>query len=213
MDEILTEEDKKLMEVSSVTLQFQKGEAIFREKAPVNQVHLVRSGLVKISKDGASNKPLIIKILKPGNFLSLATIFNGGINVTSATAVTNASLTLIERDAFFKIYRRNPAFNESICRQISHANTYLLQQLMSRSVKRLPGRVADTILDLHKLNDESHSFELPLSRVEMAQLAGTTKESLIRTLAEFKHDKIVKLEGRTLTINSLEILQTLSKFG
>jgi CRP-like cAMP-binding protein len=63
------------------------------------------------------------------------------------------------------------------------------------------------------LNKEYLTFALPLSRVEMAQLAGTTKESLIRTLTEFKHDKIIDLEERNLTIVSLEIIQTLSRFG
>jgi CRP-like cAMP-binding protein len=47
----------------------------------------------------------------------------------------------------------------------------------------------------------------------LAELAGTTKESLIRTLTEFKNDKIIELDGKTIKIKSMDIIKTLSRIG
>jgi len=57
------------------------------------------------------------------------------------------------------------------------------------------------------------SFVLPLTRRELAELAGTTKESFIRTLTEFKNDKIIELDGSSVEIKSLKIIKTLSDLG
>ncbi|MBS3771222.1 MAG: winged helix-turn-helix domain-containing protein, partial [Bacteroidales bacterium] len=60
---------------------------------------------------------------------------------------------------------------------------------------------------------DSNQFSFPLTRMELAELAGTTKESLIRTLTEFKHDKIIELEGKHVNIKSYDIIKTLSRLG
>ena len=84
---------------------------------------------------------------------------------------------------------------------------------MSQSHKQLPGRIADVILYFSEIIFKSHVFEFPFTRRELAELAGTTKESFIRTLAEFKNDKIIELEGSKVTINSMKIIKTLSDLG
>ena len=56
-------------------------------------------------------------------------------------------------------------------------------------------------------------FSFPLTRRELAELSGTTKESFIRTLTEFKNDKIIELNGSEVEIKSLKIVKTLSELG
>jgi CRP-like cAMP-binding protein len=213
MIKILSEEDNDLLQNESLIIHYPKGEIIIRENTPFNQIKIVKSGMVKISKNASPQKTVIIKLLKEGDFIGLDAFFNGKINQITAIALTETDVQLIKPDIFSYIYHHNITFNQEIIAQIAESNKSLLYQLMSRSVKRLPGRVADAILYLYELNNNSLSFTLPLSRIEMAQLAGTTKESLIRTLAEFKHDKIIELDDRAININSMEIIRTLSKFG
>jgi CRP-like cAMP-binding protein len=84
---------------------------------------------------------------------------------------------------------------------------------MSQSHKQLPGRIADVILYFAETIFKSDVFEFPFTRRELAELAGTTKESFIRTLAEFRNDKIIELDGSKVTINSMKIVKTLSDLG
>ncbi len=59
----------------------------------------------------------------------------------------------------------------------------------------------------------NQTFSLPFSRRELAEFTGTTKESMIRTLAEFRHDKIIRLDGKKVEIISPDIIHTLSRLG
>ncbi len=84
---------------------------------------------------------------------------------------------------------------------------------MNQTQKQLPGKIADVLLYFSKEIYQSNKFTLPLTRRELAQFAGTTKESFIRTLTEFRNDKIIMLNGSEVEIISLDISNTLSEFG
>jgi CRP-like cAMP-binding protein len=84
---------------------------------------------------------------------------------------------------------------------------------MNQTHKQLPGRIADVLLYFSEVIYESDTFDFPLTRRELAELAGTTKESFIRTLTEFKNDKIIKLDGSHVEIISNDIVKTLCELG
>ena len=73
--------------------------------------------------------------------------------------------------------------------------------------------MAAVILYFSEIIFKQQVFDFPLTRRELAELAGTTKESFIRTLAEFKNDKIIDLEGSRVSINSMKIIRTLNEKG
>ena len=185
MKELLSQEGKDIFEDAIFSVFFNKGEMIFKEKSPVNQVKLVQKGLVKLCGNHHSQKPLIIKLTGSGKFIELSSIFNSKTHSVAAIAVEETIIQYIDIDTFLSLYYNNPAFNEEISKAIACSNQHLLNQLIARSIKRLPGRVADAILYFYELNNQSLSFSFPLSRQKLAQLIGTTKESLIRTLTEF----------------------------
>jgi CRP-like cAMP-binding protein len=60
---------------------------------------------------------------------------------------------------------------------------------------------------------QSNSFSLPVSRMDLAELVSTTKESISRTLTEFKNDKIIEIDDKKIVIKSPDLLQILSKLG
>jgi CRP/FNR family transcriptional regulator len=73
--------------------------------------------------------------------------------------------------------------------------------------------VADLIRYFSEDIFKSDDFTVPLTRQEMAELIGTTKESLIRTLNEFKNDKLIELDGKRIKIVSHELISILSELG
>ena len=75
------------------------------------------------------------------------------------------------------------------------------------------GRLADAILHLSREVYKSESFELKLSRKDIADFTGMSTESAIRILKEFHNDKIIDLDGKKLKINSFQILEKLSEIG
>jgi len=107
----------------------------------------------------------------------------------------------------------NGEFASVLLRHASEEGLTITTKLMNQFQKQLPGRVAEMLLFFSEKIYHSTAFLLPLSRRELAEFTGTTKESMIRTLAEFRHDKIIKLDGKKVEITSPDIIHTLNRLG
>jgi CRP-like cAMP-binding protein len=192
---------------------FQKREVIFRQHTPASHVLFVKSGLVKIYKEGRNKRNFILKIAAPREFIGLMSVFGGTMNQFSASAVDSTEIGYIEKSVFSSIMQKNGEFSNGVAKYLSEEGLFIFERLIGQSHKQLPGRIADVILYFSDTIFKKEEFEFPLTRRELAELAGTTKESFIRTLSEFKNDKIISLDGSRVLIRSMKIIRTLSELG
>ncbi len=202
----------KILENSKI-VTYQKKDIIFKQDTFTSHVMFINSGLIKIFKEGRNSKSIILKLATPGNFLGLISIFGKNIFQYSASAIETSRILFVDIVTFNSIIEANGKFAVWLLKELSSGNLYMYDRLLSQYQKQLPGKIADMILYFSEEIYKSIRFELPLTRHELAELAGTTKESLIRTLTEFKNDKIIDLDGKLVKINSPEIIKTLSKIG
>ncbi len=205
-------EIEEILKQSNI-VKYNKREVIFRQNTRTSHIMFVISGLIKIYKEGRNNKYIILKIAVPNDFLGLMSIYGSDTHQYSASAIQASEICFIDIDVFNKILQTNGKFTLYIINIISNDGLFIFTRLMSQSHKQLPGRIADVILYFSEVLFKSNEFEFPFTRRELAELAGTTKESFIRTLAEFKHDKIIDLDGAKVTVNSMNIIKTLSQLG
>jgi CRP-like cAMP-binding protein len=73
--------------------------------------------------------------------------------------------------------------------------------------------VADAILYFSKIIYETNSFDLPFSRQELADLIGVSRESATRVLLKFKAEGIIELEGRSIEVVKMDLLEQISQTG
>jgi CRP/FNR family transcriptional regulator len=207
--------DNEISEIieNSNVVKFNKKEIIFRQNTRTSHIMFIQSGMVKIFKEGRNGKFIILKVAVPGEFLGLLSIYGGDTHQYSASAVHETEICYIDINVFNRTLFSNGEFAARIIYNISRGGLFIFERLMSQSHKQLPGRIADVILYFSSIIYKSEEFEFPFTRRELAELAGTTKESFIRTLAEFKNDKIIDLDGSHVKINSLKIINTLSALG
>ena len=97
--------------------------------------------------------------------------------------------------------------------QFSSQGMELLNKLIYFPQKQIPGRMAEVLLFFSSEIYGNDHFALPLSRQELADLVYSTKESVSRTLTEFKNDKMIEIEDRNITLLSIDLLKILSKLG
>jgi len=198
---------------NSNVVTFNKKEIIFRQNTRTSHIMFIKSGLVKIFKEGRNGKFIILKVAVENDFLGLLSIYGGDTHNYSASAIQLSQICFVDINVFNRILSQNGEYSSKIIHKISSDGLFIFDRLMSQSHKQLPGRIADVILYFSERIYKSDEFEFPFTRRELAELAGTTKESFIRTLAEFKHDKIINLEGSNVKINSKKIVKTLSELG
>lgn len=210
---LLTPSDQQLLEVHSHVVDFSSKSIIFRQQTRFSDVMFIHKGLVKLYKREREDKDHIIKLSKEGEYIGLSTMFGSELFEYSAASVKESKVCFIEFDAFMTVFRNNNAYAEMIVSEISREALFILDKLLNQVYKQLPGRIASVLLYFAETIYKSNSFEFPLTRKELAELTGTTKESFIRTLTEFKNDKIISLNGSSVKINSMEIIRTLDRLG
>ena len=209
--DILSFEEIQIIKSNSKIAKYIKKDILFRQGNFTSHVMYLKSGLVKLVKDG--NRSLILKISTPGQFICIVSQFGASTYQYSATAIEDCEVYYIDIDIFKSILENNGKYATYLLEVICKDNLYILNRIMSQTQKQLPGKLADIILYFSEEIYHSDSFEFPITRTELAELAGTTKESLIRTLTEFKNDKIIQIENKYIKIVSFEIIKTLSRIG
>lgn len=211
--ELLTANESKLIQENSNIVNYKAHDIIFKQNTRTSHVMFIKSGLVKLYSENKNQRNKILKLGTSKEYLGLNSILGEETFSYSAVAVQNTEIFIIDFEIFQQVLQNNGQFSYALLKHITENNLMLLSRLISQSQKQLPGRIADIILYFTEHIYNSEEFNFPLTRTELAELAGTTKESLIRTLTEFKNDKIIKLEGKKVAVISLEILKTLSRIG
>lgn len=210
---LLNDSEKNLLNLNSNQVEYSRRDTIIKQNSRTSHVLFIISGLVKISKEMRKGKSLMLKIEGPGNFIGLSSVFGSETYEYSVSALEPTVVSFIELKILREIISKNGIIGLEVINQISKNNIFNIDKLSSLLYKQLPGRIADIIIYFSENIYQNNTFTFPLTRQELAELAGTTKESLIRTLSEFKHDKIIDIERNTVTILSPKIIHTLSRLG
>lgn len=194
-------------------LTYKKGDALIKKGTPAHHALFLEKGIVKTIFENPNGKATIVHILGRGQWPGLLCALEQGYHDFDTIALTPVQARYVESSEIRQLMAHDLNQQNDFIAGTAAAVNNNIRRLIAINHKQLPGRVADVLLFFHHFFDRSATFELPLSREELAQFAGTTKESFIRTLTEFKNDKIILLEGKTVTINSMEIVTTLSRLG
>jgi CRP-like cAMP-binding protein len=210
---LMEKSEREILYDNSNIVRFFKKDIIFRQGTRTSHIMIVFSGLVKIFKEGSTHRQIILKLALPGKYIGLLSVMGDQIHQYSASVVEDSDICFIDINAFRNIIIENGKFGLKLLSIISQEGLYIFNRLLSQTQKQLPGRIADVLIYFSHDVYKSAKFTLPLTRRELAELAGTTKESFIRTLTEFKNDKIIILNGSEVEIISFDIINTLSDFG
>jgi len=194
-------------------VKFKKKEVIIRQGTPVSHVMYIKTGYTKVYKEGKNGNYIILNLESTGSFLGLLSVFANDIHKYSVSSIDETEIGFIDIAVFKEITQKNGRFGYEIITELSSYGLFIFDRLISQSHKLLPGRIADVILYFSEEIYHSQKFTFPFTRKELAELAGTTKESFIRTLTEFKNDKLINLDGSDVEIVSLENIKLLSRLS
>ncbi|MGE0078072.1 MAG: Crp/Fnr family transcriptional regulator [Bacteroidales bacterium] len=210
---LLNDKEKSLILENINIVEYSRKDIILKQNSRTSHILYLSTGLVKISKELRKGKHLIMKLQNSGDFIGLSSILGGESFDYTVSAIDDCTAVYIDLNVFISILERNGLFCIDIARQISRNTLFNINRLSGLLYKQLPGRVADLILYFSNNIYHSNSFKFPLTRQELAELCGTTKESLIRTLSEFNHDRIIEMDRSSVKVISVDILKTLSRLG
>ncbi len=211
--ESLQNDELNHVEMCRVGMHYNVGEIIFKQGSPCYDFVCVTSGLVKLFIEGGQGHRIIIGFARPVDYIFVPGAYDDKRHHFSAVACEETTACLVEAEVIQELVRTNPSFADSFIRKISGQAITLFEQISSLTQKQVPGRMADTLINLSAKVYQSNPFNSNLSRQDLADLSGMTKESAIRTLKVFRDEGIIKADGNYFEIIDLPRLESISKNG
>lgn len=209
----LTGEELGILEKGCLDVHLNAGETIFSEGLPHSYVVFLKEGFAKIHMIGPNGRDQILKIARPGAYMGIQTILGGKINHYSATALKDIRACYINVGIFKDLIKASGGFASEILTYVCTEELNYYHWIIDQQQKQINGRLADAILHFADEIFLSQEFTLPFSHMDLAALIGTTRESVTRTLKNFKEGRIVKVYGREFQIINYAMLKKISKSG
>src|SRR5690606_1713053 len=128
-----------------------------------------------------------------------------------AEALEESEVCLIPKEDFYALMHNNLHVMKTFIKMLSDNILEKEEQLVNLAYSSVRKRVAEALLLLQKRYDTSTSenFSISISREDLANIVGTATESLIRTLSDFKEEKLVEIKGSNITIVNADKLKKL----
>jgi len=202
----LSDKELALFDENKSTVHYNKGETIIKQGTEFTHVVSFNAGLAKLNVEVSPDKNVVIGIIKPSEILGGPGMFVNNRYSFSVTALTKSTICLINVEVFKKMIQVNEKFAETFLSSFSSRYTEAISRLVSISHKHMNGRVAEALIYLSDKIYESDAFELPMSRQELADYTGTSKESISRLFKDFSDDKLIEVNGREIKILNKEKL-------
>ena len=205
-----TDELKKLSAERRIK-QYKKKETIFNEGNSPNFLYFLVKGKVKTFKAHEYGKELITNLYKEGDFFGYTTLLEESPYTETAEALEDSEICLIPKDDFYSLMYGSIHIMKSFIKMLSDNIVDKEKQLINLAYSSVRKRVAEALLLLQDRYDKNKdkSFSISISREDLANIVGTATESLIRTLSDFKEEKLVEIKGSNITITNIEKLKKL----
>ncbi len=190
------------------TNTFKKKQFIYMEGNYPNGIYYVNKGKVKIYKIHDHGKELIIALLKEGDFFGYTTLLEGKVYLETAQALEDAEIVFLPKEDFFSLIYNNREVAKKFLHILTQSVTEQQEKLIELAYSSVRKRVAEALLLLQKrYQDEGQqAFSIAISREDLANIVGTATESLIRTLSDFKEEKLVDIsEGKIKLLNEKKL--------
>ncbi|HET7142529.1 MAG TPA: Crp/Fnr family transcriptional regulator [Anaerolineales bacterium] len=192
-------------------------ERIYFEGDEADHLYLVAMGKVKLVRDTASGRDVLLDILRGGEYFGSLSAFGGRVHTDSAIAQTNCCILKISAVDFEHILVEYPDVTRRVLEAVSQRlaesqeivkqlSTYTAEQRIASALLRLAGKLGEA-------RGQGVLIQLPFSRQDLAAMTGSTVETVSRAMSRFAEDGLVKSGRKWVTILDVKRLEELIKKG
>lgn len=182
-----------------------KGEYLFREGEPAEGFYVVQSGVINVHRLNADGREQVICFFRANESLAEATLVTVDAYPADAVATEPSQVIIVRRREFRDLIFKKPELALRMLSSMSLHLKHLVQLLQDLKGRQIEARLADWILQ-HlpaAAAGQPAVLELPVSKKVIAGQLGVTSETLSRTLAKFRDQSILVVDGKRITVHDL----------
>lgn len=203
-------QEETIEKISSVGTKkvYPKESIILMEEDSGSAMFVITRGKVKVSRTSSDGREVILSILSESDFFGEMAILDGLSRSASVIALEESELFIIQREQFLALLKSHPEISINLLQELTRRLRSADMKIKALSLKDAEGKVATVILqlaeDIGKIKHGIVEIEkLPLQQ-DLANMAGTSRETISRTLHSFAKKGLVELEGSKLRILHFE---------
>lgn len=206
----LSEKDLKLLEQCKTANHYKRKQIIFYEGNPVVGLYCIQSGKVKLYKTSGDGKQQILKIAQGGDILGHSSLFTDTPHIATAESIEESDICFLDKHRFLALLQANPSVSLKLLGQLSRELNRSEEQVLDIAYKSVRVRFVEFLLTLKQsfgvYEQGVYRLQITLTREELAQAIGTTVETAVRLLSEFRTEGLIEVEKKSIAIRDPEKL-------
>jgi CRP-like cAMP-binding protein len=195
-----------LEKIAAVTVvkSLEKGDYLFHEGDPAHGFYVIQRGAVNVHRVNAAGKEQIIHVFRAGESFAEAALATVAGYPADARALEATQVLLVQKAGILELLKRQPELGLRMLGSMSGHLRALVGQLEDLTLKDVETRLAHWLVKRcpHPPGERPVKIELAMTKRVLAAELGTVSETFSRTLAKFREQKLLTVQGRTVTILS-----------
>lgn len=194
------EEMDKIVRIS-IAREWKKGTHIFMKDDPIENVYFMYSGKIKIYKSDINGREQIVNILKNGDMFPHVGFFRDGGYPAFSEVIEDAVLIVISKDDFEKLLLDNPELCIKVFKVLGEKIIDLQERLEEKILNNTYEQIIKLLIRLarshgQKKTDASYLLKAKFTNKDLANMIGTTRETISRTLTKLKKEKLIEVDRK-----------------
>jgi CRP/FNR family transcriptional regulator len=198
--------DEELEKISRIIIyrKYRKGMIIFMEGEPGDELYFVKEGRIKLAKLLMDGREQILHFVQKGEVFAEILLFDGGSFPATSEVMEDAEIGIIRNADLDKLLREYPDIAIKLLKVMSKRLRRAQLQIRDLALKDTFGRMASTLLKLAGeygvVKDGIVIIDFSLSQQELANLIGSSRETVARILSDFKRQKLISVNRQKISI-------------
>ncbi len=206
-------DEQALEQISSIviTRKCRKRTILFTEGEPGDTIYFVKSGRVKVFKTTEDGREQILRLIEPGEVIGEAVLFEGGGYPASAEVMEDSEICLIRNPDLEQLVMQHGEIAIRLIRVLSRRLKEAQHQVRDLALKDAYARTAGILFKLAQnslASAEGIEVKPDLSRQELANMIGTSRETVSRILSDFQQQKILLTDRNKIIVVNMDKLQS-----
>ncbi len=208
-------DEKEALGSDKLNTFYKKGETIFQEGSASHGLYCIYNGKVKLTKLGHDGKDQVVRFSNTGDILGYRSLLNSEAYQATAVALEDSYICQLTKGNFLNSIKENTTLSLEVIKLLSSNLKNAENHLVNIAQKTAKERIVASILLLQEVfgfQEDGESLNITLTRSEIADIAGTTSETIIRTLKKLSNESLIVLKGKKIIIPNLPRLAAVTGF-
>jgi len=206
---VLNDEEATLLGSKKSCRLYKKGNEIFQEGSMPYGLFCINSGKIKLTQTGVDGKEQIIHLAKNADVMGFRALLGGDKYSCSAIALEDSSICFIPKEVFLPLVETNSKLAMKVIQLFSEMLKDTENNITAIAQRTVKERIAQCLLLLKErygYEEDSNVINVTISREEIANIAGTSRETAIRTLFDLQKENTIELKGKKIKITDYDHL-------